>query len=136
MTQGSCSGTRRERQDGRRRVAARRRGPGHWRPAPEPLEGRWLLTTINEFSGPTAGSGPVRIGLGPDRHIWFTEFYGSRIGRITPLGTITEFSTGITPNSRPGEITVGPDGDLWFTEISGNRIGRITTDGTVTEFST
>ena len=39
-----------------------------------------------------------------------------RIGRITPTGTVTEFSAGITLGAGPSEITAGPDGNLWFTE--------------------
>ena len=44
--------------------------------------------------------------------------------RITPLGAVTEFSTGITAGARPGYITAGPDGNLWFTEVGGNQIRR------------
>ncbi len=57
-----------------------------------------------------------------------------RIGRITPQGSVTEFSTGISAQ-QPHGITAGPDGNLWFTEQFG-RIGRITPQGSVTEFST
>ena len=72
----------------------------------------------------------------PGRQSWFTEISGNRIGRITPSGTVTEFSSGITASSQPSGITAGPDGNLWFTERqSGNRIGRITPTGTMTEFS-
>jgi Collagen triple helix repeat (20 copies) len=79
---------------------------------------------------------PIGIAAGPDGNLWFTERAGNRIGRVTPAGTITEFTTGITANSGPYEIAAGPDGNLWFTEIDGNRIGRITPTGTVTEFGT
>jgi streptogramin lyase len=73
-----------------------------------------------------------------DGNLWFTERDNpGRIGRITPSGTITEFTTGLTSNSRPWGITAGPDGNLWFTEQnSPSRIGRITPSGTITEFST
>ena len=58
------------------------------------------------------------------------------IGRITPAGDVTEFTTGLTTNSRPLGIAAGPDGNLWFTESkSPGRIGRITTDGEITEYS-
>jgi IPTL-CTERM motif len=50
---------------------------------------------------------------------------GNRIGRMTPLGVVTEFA--ISDGANPVGITAGPDGALWFTEQSGNRIGRITT---------
>jgi streptogramin lyase len=88
---------------------------------------------ITEF---TAGitSAPNYIAAGPDGNIWFTEYDGNRIGRITPNGTVTEFITGITSGSGPSGITAGPDGNIWFTETSGNRIGRITPNGVVTEF--
>ena len=53
------------------------------------------------------------------------EQSGNRIGRITPLGVITEFNAGISAVATPIGITTGPDGNLWFTEIDGDRIGRI-----------
>ena len=69
---------------------------------------------------------PEGITGGSDGAVWFTEipdFYSptlSKIARITPGGTITEYvATG-------GAITSGPDGALWFTEPG--KIGRITTD--------
>ena len=81
--------------------------------------------------------GPAGITRGPDGNLWFTEvdaMNGNQIGRITPTGQITEFSTGITPGSQPFDITAGPDGNLWFTETA-DRIGRITPTGQVTEFT-
>ena len=59
---------------------------------------------------------PTASRPGPDGNLWFTEFVGDRIGRITPAGVVTEFSAGITPSSDPHGITAGPDGNLWFTE--------------------
>ena len=78
---------------------------------------------------------PWASPAGPDGNLWFTEFGGDRIGRITPSGTVTEYSAGITAGSDPNDITTGPDGNLWFTEYAGNRIGRITPAGVVTEYS-
>jgi len=75
------------------------------------------------------------ITAGPDGNLWFTEFDGNRIGRITPAGVVTEFSAGISAGAYPYGITAGPDGNLWFTEYYSNRIGRITPAGAVTEFS-
>jgi virginiamycin B lyase len=70
----------------------------------------------------------------PDGALWFTEsfFFGSKIGRITTTGAITEFV--VRAGSEPENITAGPDGALWFTEFNSGQIGRITTNGTVTEF--
>ena len=68
------------------------------------------------------------------------------IGRITPSGTITEFTAGLHPGGDPNgsvplAITAGPDGNLWFTDKDSARqgglagaIGRITPSGQITEF--
>jgi len=37
-----------------------------------------------EFPVPTAGSAPVGITAGPDGNLWFTEFYGNKIGVLRP----------------------------------------------------
>src|SRR5262249_54445644 len=79
------------------------------------------------------------ITVGPDGNLLSPEFTASKIGRITPGGTLTEFPT-TTANNFPAGITVGPDGNLWFTESSNvdspnGKIGRITTAGVITEFN-
>src|SRR5205085_3197088 len=88
---------------------------------------------------------PSAITSGPDGNLWFTgqgcpscaPVVPPAIGRITPLGVVTEFTSGISTNGAPLGIATGPDGNLWFTEHYGNRIGVITTAGVVTnEFST
>jgi hypothetical protein len=64
--------------------------------------------------------------------LWFTEWNGSKIGRITIVGAITEYL--LAPGSQPLWMAAGPDGALWFTEQAGNAIGRITTAGAVTGY--
>jgi streptogramin lyase len=92
--------------------------------------------TAREFSeGITPASSPNSIAAGADGNLWFTEFNGNRIGRITPAGAVTEFS-GITAGGHPSVITAGPDGNLWFTEADQKNIGRITPSGEVDEFPT
>ena len=57
-------------------------------------------------------------------HLWFTEEYGNKIGRITPAGTVSEFW--VPPEGyQPESIVVGPDGNLWFSEYLGYGIVRI-----------
>ncbi len=90
-------------------------------------------TEINEFTIPTANSAPYDIALGPDGNLWFVEYAGNNIGRITTAGVITEFPVP-TANSEPEDIAVGPDGNLWFVEFGGNKVGRITTAGVITDF--
>lgn len=65
------------------------------------------------FPIPTHNSGPMEITTGLDGNLWFTENTAGRIGRITPTGTITEFSLSLSENGSSG-ITAGPGGTIWF----------------------
>jgi len=76
---------------------------------------------------------PRAIALGGDGNIWFGEFAGGKIGRITPKGVITEFQIP-TPNAGPRALAAGPDGNIWFSEFNASKIGRITPAGVITEF--
>ena len=108
---------------------------------------------VTEFKLPTAdtrgpatdfsaGSQPFDIIVGPDGALWFTEFTGDRIGRITTDGDLSEFNVPIHTSGIPGfvhlgdplEIIVGPDGALWYSDLDGNSINRITTTGEVNEY--
>ena len=92
--------------------------------------------TFTEFPIPTANSNPQDITSGPDGNLWFTEFNGEKIGKITPNGTVTEYAIP-TSNANPYGITSGPDGNVWFTESFGpSQIGKITPSGTITEYPT
>jgi streptogramin lyase len=81
-------------------------------------------------------TGPQGITPGPDGNLWFTEFWANRIGRMTPVGALTEFPIP-TVESGPRGIVAGRDGNLWFVESHFNHTGvaRITTAGVVTEYS-
>jgi streptogramin lyase len=98
------------------------------------LEERCLLTGFNEFTLPTGNASLQDITAGPDGNLWFTEYFGNKIGRITPAGQIHEFPIPGTDGRTPHGITAGPDGNLWFTEYTGNQIGRITAAGLIHEF--
>jgi streptogramin lyase len=76
--------------------------------------------SIREFAVPTASSSPIVIAVGPDANLWFTEFSGNKIARMTEDGQITEFVIP-TPNSRSDGIAAGPDDNLWFAESAGTR---------------
>ena len=78
-------------------------------------------------------SNPMRIAVGPDGALWFTNFANDSIGRITTTGTVTNYTgPGII---QPYGIVAGPDGALWFTNSGSDSIGRITTSGTVTIYN-
>jgi streptogramin lyase len=104
-------------------------------PRLEHLEVRCVPTvSINEFAGaPYPGASPYDIVAGPDGNLWFTDFGANKIGRITPTGSVSEYSIP-TPSSGPQGITLGPDGNLWFTEYTASKIGCITPTGTVSEY--
>ena len=89
----------------------------------------------DEFPDPTGG-GPFGIAAGADGNLWFTQM-SNKIGQITPLGIVTEFTLPGADSPTRG-ITAGPDGNLWFTETDSDRtgrIGRITPTGEITEFT-
>ena len=88
---------------------------------------------ITEHPIPTDVSQPVSIVTGPDGALWFTEFGGNNVGRVTTEGIFSEYAIP-TATSRPDEIAAGPDGNLWFTETIANKIARITPLGNITEF--
>jgi len=95
----------------------------------------------------SVGATPQYIAAGADGNLWFAEFLANAVGRITPSGTVTNFTAGITQVVAPPSVLAGypysgvwgmvkgPDGNMWFTETYANAIGRITPAGAVTEFS-
>jgi uncharacterized protein (TIGR03437 family) len=88
---------------------------------------------ITEYPIPTSNSGPAGITQGSDGNLWFTEYGGNKIGRITTAGAITEYPVPRLDSWLAG-ITQGPDGNLWFAEFNGFRIGKISTSGAITEY--
>jgi len=89
---------------------------------------------VVEYPVPTAGD-PSDIAVGPDGNLWYVDPAANVIGRITPEGSITEFTDGLSTGAEPTSIVKGPDGKLWFTEQETGKIGKITTAGVITEFS-
>jgi streptogramin lyase len=90
--------------------------------------------TLDEFPIP-GGGGPAGITSGPDGNLWFGQWCGFAVGRVTTSGVITTFPTtgGCTLNGTPGA-----DGNVWFTgplygEPPGGNIVRVTPTGQVTE---
>ncbi len=77
---------------------------------------------------------PGDLVAGPDGAMWFTAAldqlgpHSDRIGRITPAGVVSYYSTGLA-TTEPDGIAVGGDGAIWFTEHSTPAIARITTSG-------
>ena len=95
--------------------------------------GRFGAAWFGSDALPKPTNAPFGICAGPDNSMWFTEFLGNRIGRITMDGKFTEWDVP-TPVSGPNGITMGPDGNLWFCENFGNKIARMTPSGEFTEW--
>lgn len=102
----------------------------HPSPQPAPAAPSVPIGTVTEFALP-AGSAPNGLTTGPDGNVWFTDQLSEQVGRITPTGTITEFSPPPMVGMI-GFITTGSDGNLWFAKDA--QIGRVTPQGQITEF--
>jgi virginiamycin B lyase len=124
------------------------KGAGPYSIAPGPDGALWFtersggrigrITTagkVTQYStGITMGEEPFDLAAGPDGAMWFTEYVmvgsyqiqGSKIGRVTMKGAISEYSKGVTPTSGPTGIAAGPDGRMWFVESRTDRTGRVT----------
>lgn len=90
-------------------------------------------TPVDLFNLPSSGgSWPDFIVAGPQHALWFTEFYGNFIGRITIHGTIATFNS--PGGNEPEGIAIGRDRSIWVTEPGANTIGRMTTQGKGTVF--
>jgi virginiamycin B lyase len=77
-------------------------------------------TGLREFTIPTAGGVPGRMGSGPGGAVWFIEpsTTNPRLGRITTSGVITECPFTTSRQNQPGELVIGPDQNVWFTGIT------------------
>jgi streptogramin lyase len=72
--------------------------------------------------------------------MWFTEPFAKKVGRISTIPFVNEYSTSTgytTPNAMTS--TTGASGTLWYTETSSSgyadTLGKMTTSGTVTDYN-
>ncbi|GAC1407335.1 MAG: hypothetical protein NVSMB64_14110 [Candidatus Velthaea sp.] len=75
-----------------------------------------VANIFGSFQGLGNGDEVGSIAAGPDGNMWFSAASPARIGRITPQGVITFFTSGLS--GQPAEIVAGSDGYMWFTEYS------------------
>src|SRR5215831_14092830 len=66
-----------------------------------------LAVTFTEYTAPTANSNPYVITSGFG-NLWFTEYGGNKIGKLTTTGSFTEYTVP-TASSGASGITSGPD---------------------------
>ena len=121
-----------------RRIGGRRSPRAH-RPSVLVLEGRTLLAAsprTDEFAVPTPSASQSQIVDGPDGDLWFTEG-NARIGRITPLGQVTEFPVPTPSGGDPPSftaITAGPNGAVWAIDSANAQVDEVSQDGQVRSF--
>src|SRR5262249_3420221 len=87
----------------------------------DPATGRsfWPLPPgdpITEFAIPTPNGRPFGITTGSDGNIWFSEYGGNKIAKMSPAGNVLAEYVIPTSNSSVNGITLGPDGNVWFVE--------------------
>lgn len=86
------------------------------------------------LTGSTLGTVTSMIS-GPDGNMWFTQTAPSGVGKITPGGAVTLYTSGITGTPNPG-LAIGADGCMWFTESTPNAVTKIRpSSGTITEYT-
>jgi streptogramin lyase len=92
------------------------------------------------YSGVLAGESvtdaPIYIVEGPEGNLWYDDG-GPRgyIGRLTPAGQITRFTTGFRPSSYESEPVVGADGNIWLVENDWDTLLEVTPAGVVTSYA-
>jgi virginiamycin B lyase len=92
---------------------------------------------VSEYAMPNGSASPINLAVGPDRNVWYTR--GGSLGKVTPDGLITEFSTG--EKARTVGITAGSDRQpptrlvnrLWFTDAAGDRVAYLSFAATPAE---
>jgi streptogramin lyase len=93
------------------------------------------LTTVPVLKQFSVGTNPDGIVTGIDGNVWFTEHGSNKIGKLTPSGTLTEYTIPSGGSSPSEAMAVGADGNMWFAENSGNKIAKVTVNGVFTEYS-
>ena len=92
--------------------------------------------TYQQFTVPTAASGPWGTTIDHNGNIWFTEHYTNKIGEFNPsTQKMTEFTTP-SANSMPYGIVVDASNNIWFTENNSAvaQIGEYTAGGHMNEY--
>ncbi len=83
------------------------------------------------FDIPTRGSSPTDIEVDDRGDVWFLEFRGNKIGRLSS-GKLDEFAVGEESAGLTG-LAVAGDGAVWFGMLRKGSLGRLR-DGEFKEF--
>ena len=63
----------------------------------------------------TLGALPFGITLDDQGNVWFTEFFGDKIGEITTSGALSEIPIPVSGYLEASAIIAAPSGKIWFT---------------------
>lgn len=111
------------------------------------IAGTGVASSTGDGGQATAATlnGPGGVAVAADGSILVTEFFGHRVRKIAPDGTISTFAgTGAAGGGGDGGpaasaqlfepigLAFAPDGSTVVTEYSGSRVRRITSGGTIT----
>jgi virginiamycin B lyase len=87
---------------------------------------------VEYSSGITGASRPNYIVAGSDGNLWYTTQSGGRIARVTPSGSVVEFTAGITGNSvLRGIVSDATNSALFYASSDANAIGKVTSLTTI-----
>jgi streptogramin lyase len=66
------------------------------------------------------------IATGPDGNLWAAmQAPTAGIARITPLGVITQFTSGAVTFNNTFSVTAGPDGNVWVGQLNAQPAIRV-----------
>ena len=91
---------------------------------------------VHTYPMPANTANIKALVLGPDGNVWFTlgntPAGPGGIGKITPTGTVTVFTTPVAPGhgSQPWGLAVGPDNRIWYVDTNTDSIGVFATSAT------
>jgi len=106
-----------------------------WFTAPEKNAiGRLRQGRTELFAIPTANASPSTMASDDRGYLWFTEWYGRKLGRIAPDGTIAEYP--LPPEEEiPLAVKPARDGRVWFSVAFSYGLFRLDPDtGKIEEF--
>lgn len=76
------------------------------------------------------GGEPRGMALDNSGNLWFTQYAGNSIVKMSPDGEMLMTITLPNADSQPREIISDASGDLWFVEEAGGRIGHLPSSAT------
>ena len=100
--------------------------------APQVIQRNHAPVNWVQFKPTTTGRDYQGIANGPDGNLWFTDYSGSGLVRITMSGSAKEFP--LPSGAAPYMVTAGADNNLYVTDVPFDRILQVSQAGIVKSF--